>query len=1087
MNTMLKRVISLMLCLVLAVGCLPVGALAAETETFENVREAAFVDAADSLTESTSAEDAARPVSDDAPIAAAIFFSDLHTNKSDYKENTVKGAMNALKDTGLPFSSVTSCGDAFSVNDDSGKYTGDPSKITGYIQSVFAGIPVHYVWSDHDRYAGLDNDSGFVYGAGADGTYGTSDDDNYYIYELSMADLSTNNRYNADFHSNSEVTATIAAFVADAEKLDQTKPLFIAGHQPLLDRRNDNGHALEWATAINTVAENMDVSYFFGHNHKYDVAGDYYYAKGSTMSVCKDRSGNAQNVKLNFTHLCAGYLAPSSTGSTSTTTRQGTLLAVTIWEDTVQYVTYNANGEYTGSYAVNETVERDHAAPAVSLTSIEVTGTTEYTVGDELNLKVTATYDDGTTEDVTEEATFEPAELTASGAYPITASYGGMTDTVEIAVSDTWYEADDFASVTAVADGATLDDFWEDTEADALLGYWFGFDIRLVEQAEGTSATVKLWLDPEAMTIDDLAVYYYNETAGAYEPVTGYTYDVDEYGCTYIVLSDAAMGKYIYGTPAEVEIPEGAVLSGIEITNPAKVLDYHDTDVTTYTDKNGVEQEAIAVNISDMTVVATYVLDGVAYTKELDWNEFGAVEGYSLTHDPLVVDGEVQFGAKKVYLSYTYGDVTCTADYTIYVWDGEVSVDDVAIQVGENEFGVIGANVAESTNENVADAVANVLTGDSYVAYDIELIFAEGYGTNDAPKTVTLPIPEGVTNPAVYYVSDSGKSVVDMKAEITEDGEHVTFTTTHFSTYVVGEGTEIEVPENETATGTNTVPGEKKTVYVLASAPSGSVMIVNGNRAGSGYYAVANSNSSVAATGVTIKSGDVDGDGDTETYIELDDAADELWTVAGSYTFECEDGYLYRASSSGGTTPRIDDSSTTWSYNTTYHRLSYTRNNNTYYLYYSSGWKVSTSTSNAGSIYFYVPQEIDSTTTVSGTYSIDGADVTAAAVENATLELNADLIFTPASGTATSEEVSATYEVYEGGDPLGVISGISGNTVTLSGKVGKALVKVSYESDFGTVTDYITVTVNAPHHFGIQLHEIKGGALGEEIVKPIDN
>ncbi len=306
-------------------------------------------------------------------VDAAIFFSDLHTTSSNYKESTVKGIMNALKGSGLNFSSVTSCGDAFSVNEDSGKYNGDPSKITGYIRSVFADIPVNYVWSDHDRYAGLDNDSGFIYGAGADGTYGTADDGNYYIYELSMADLSTYNRYNADFHSNAEVTATIAEFVTDAGKLDQTKPLFIASHQPLLDRRNDNGHALEWATAINTVAENMDVAFFFGHNHTYDQPSDYYYAKGSSMPV----EGSNKAVELKFTHMCAGYLSPSNDS-----TRSGVAMAVTIFEDSISYVTYNKDGVYTGNNALDVTVKRDHAKAEDSGNSGETTETPDVTIVD---------------------------------------------------------------------------------------------------------------------------------------------------------------------------------------------------------------------------------------------------------------------------------------------------------------------------------------------------------------------------------------------------------------------------------------------------------------------------------------------------------------------------------------------------------------------------------------------------------------------------------------------------------------------------------------------------------------------------------
>ena len=300
-------------------------------------------------------------------VDAAVIFSDLHTSKSDYKESTLTGIMTAIKGANLPVSSVTSAGDAFSVNETNTTYVGQTSTLTGYIQSVLGNVPVNYVWSDHDRCAVeadgttlLSNDSGMIYGAGADNVYGTADDDNYYIYSLSMADLSTNNRYNADFHTDAEVTAAISEFTKTVNGLKKDRPLFIASHQPLFDRRNDNGHAYEWCTAINEAATTMDIAFFFGHNHKYDEAGDYYYAKGSTMPVCKP-DYSAENVELNFTHMCAGYMAPKSTGSTASTTREGVAVAITIYENAINYTTYNNTGVYTGSYALNETVKREFA------------------------------------------------------------------------------------------------------------------------------------------------------------------------------------------------------------------------------------------------------------------------------------------------------------------------------------------------------------------------------------------------------------------------------------------------------------------------------------------------------------------------------------------------------------------------------------------------------------------------------------------------------------------------------------------------------------------------------------------------------
>ena len=365
MTQTLKKLLSLVLVLIMLVGMVPTHAFAASADA----------------------------------VDTAVFFSDLHTKKSDYKESTLRNVMSRLKNSGMHISSVTSAGDAFSVNEDNsgsnGPYTGYTSTLTNAIQGVLGNVPVNYVWSDHDRYAVqedgstlLDKTSRLVYGAGNDGVYGTDDDGNYYVYALSMGDLGSYDRYKAGFNTDNgnsrsakgftaTVEQAVANFRADAANLKKDRPLFIASHQPLFDNRNDNAFAEKWFDAINEVAAGMDVAFFYGHNHKYDTGSDYYYAKGSTMPVTTTNGWNGYqtgsgyqytkgdpkpvNKTLNFTHMCAGYLAPSSTGSTSSTTREGTLVAVTIYDDSISYVTYNANGVYTGNYALNVTVPREFA------------------------------------------------------------------------------------------------------------------------------------------------------------------------------------------------------------------------------------------------------------------------------------------------------------------------------------------------------------------------------------------------------------------------------------------------------------------------------------------------------------------------------------------------------------------------------------------------------------------------------------------------------------------------------------------------------------------------------------------------------
>ena len=373
----MKRFVSFLLCFVMLLGFLPVNARAVDaTET---------------------------------PLDALVVFSDLHigtkTNDESGKATTLKAVLNQIKsNVGTTVTSVNSAGDMFSSNE--GTVTSNTDNLNGYIREVFPNVPVNYTWTDHDRAASAisKKSSLTVY-------------DNYYVYNLSMGDLCSYDRYGTGFaysetdNANrvaSGFTATvpeaIAAFQTAVAGLDKSKPLFIVGHQPLFDNRNDNAWAEDWFDAINAVAAEMDVTYFFGHNHKYDFENaatgnkDYYFAKGETMPVAT--AGNwdwryevkggyqgylpsmdltAETKTLNFTHICAGYMDP---GTTSGTTRTGTALAVEIYDDEIVYTTYNANGVYSGDYAVSESVERDHAT---SWTTLVEPGTKTVYVYDQVN------------------------------------------------------------------------------------------------------------------------------------------------------------------------------------------------------------------------------------------------------------------------------------------------------------------------------------------------------------------------------------------------------------------------------------------------------------------------------------------------------------------------------------------------------------------------------------------------------------------------------------------------------------------------------------------------------------------------------
>ena len=1037
----MRRVLALLLCFVMLVGYVPVGALAAEAETTApSVAEEALVtEATDAVEDTTAApeiettasaetteavvettaavetteavEETTEAVEETAPavmltassaaaaavsgvLDAAIFCSDVHGNPS-----TVTSVFEGIKSADSTFDPSTA------------SFVGDTqcaaSSVTDAAQSVYSDVECYYAFGNHDDEGnyGISNVTGLLYSG------------NYYIYAISENDMSVSSPDTDDF------TSKVAG-------LDQTKPLFIISHMPLHARRNDNNGAAAWYEAISAAAEKMDIFFFWAHNHTNENDVDryaYYVAKNGseTMSI-----QGGSTVTPNFTYANAGYIQPPNNP-----TRQGVATAVRIYEDSVNLTVYDENGEYSGTYAVNETVTREFASSTPTLESIAISGGNSYTVGEELALTVTATYSDGSAEDVTTDATLSGYDMTTAGTYTVTATYEGLTATYTIVVADPCITG---IAITTLPDNVTFDQGDElDTTGMVVTATY----------SDGSTAEVTGWYTSSV----DMT------TAGEKTVTVNYSVNGTTWQATYKITVNEAL-------------TDDVTLESVEITTGPTTTEYQVND---------------ALDITGMVVTATF---SDKTTKELTYGGFINSDGTSTVASDTFcyyIDGFNMRVEKQqeVVVSYTYGDKTLTDTFVINVWNYEFKDENtgVIVDVADGDYGVTGMTAAYSTNNYVSTAIADYITGTNYKAYDITLTLdsEDSYILTSDAKTVTLPIPEDVNNPVVCYVSDDGATVTNMNA--VKDGKgNVTFTTTHFSTYVVGESTEITVPDNDTASGSSTTGG-KKTVYVLTSSISSgnSYLIVNGNSAGS-YYALANNSGDVDATSVTVKTDDTIG-----TYIELDDATDELWTVSGSYRFTNSGYYLY---GSGSDLSLNSSSYTTWSYSTSNDRLSYTsgsgRNQRTYYLVYGdSGWDTSQTSDN---VYFYVPTEIDTTTTVSGTYSIEGEDISAAVSAGSTADLTSNLIFTPESGDATTTDVStkATYEIVTvdangntvNGDPQGIlVTDDDGNLVVTDGKVtftgtyGTALVKVSYVTDFGTVTDYITIEAKAPY-YSIDLH-----------------
>ncbi len=475
----MKRILSLFLCLVMLVGYLPVGALATEGDAATDTSALGVV-AETTVPETTVPETtvpettvpettvpettvpetteetepvktpvrkpARKPVTNVSKEAtgtntenvldAAIFFSDLHTTKGNYKTEEIGAVFGQMQETGLKFSSVTSVGDAFSSGYPA--YADSTSNVTNVIQGVLGDVPVYYVWSDHDRGADIENFTGLLYG---------DDSTNYYIYAISMTDMMEGSRF-ADVKSTFD-ESKLTAFTETVAELDPSKPLFVVTHVPLHDRRDDNQYADEWYGVISAAAKKMDVAVFWGHNHTQEAAADlngYYIAKNGSETITIDGVGS---VVPNFTYVNAGYMNDSGLNSGDTCEYVSTIVKIT--EDSVIYTLYDEDGVHTCSNHSNATVTREFkdavrqepeqpSEPAVTLESIAVTAAptkTAYVVDetfDAAGLVVTATYSDGTTAPVAAEVT--APDMTTAGTKTVTVTFEGKTASFEITVTE---------------------------------------------------------------------------------------------------------------------------------------------------------------------------------------------------------------------------------------------------------------------------------------------------------------------------------------------------------------------------------------------------------------------------------------------------------------------------------------------------------------------------------------------------------------------------------------------------------------------------------------------------------------------------
>lgn len=1038
---------------------------------------------------------------DTKPLAAAIFASDIHakttdvtsTSVSDTGVSTMKSIMSTIGSNGITYNTVGFVGDTYT------DIAGEEANMTSAVQSALGqSAGVYYAWGDHDEESDISEDSALLYSG-----------DHYYIYHISdihMRDKADEG--NSATITETQVTEQITEFKTAAASMDKSKVLFIMSHAPLHDRRSDNTWANNWYTAIAEVADAMDVVVFWAHNHTQEDSVDraaYYVAKDGSESMT---IYGGSTITPNFTYMNAGYIYPNGQSS-SDVMRYGVATTVEIYDDCMVFQDYNSSGEYTdSSYSHNVTVAREFAAQK-TLESISITTlpNTTYYVGDEFDstgLVVTATYDDGTTSDVTG-YTLSDVDMSTVGTKTITVTYEGKTATFDIVVNPTintvtadavYLEDEEYLKngdmITAVGLGLTgvsavfneidLSDVYGDSGVDYSV-----YDVTLSGYAGGD---VSISFNVYNVDLTGSVITLVNED-GTVEKISGVVEttangdDVDSVVTFTVPEASILEGKFTvaFGIQ-EIVIPDGYELIDLSITqDPLYVQYFVDEDYVLDTNT-----ENLALDITGLEVTATYSDGSDTIEKVILWNSFNAeADGYALDFDMSII------GTQNVEVSYTYGDVTLTSTYEIDIcYDNyKDSTTDVSVTFETPE--VIKVAISKETVDADVEESLEMLLKD-YVAYDFQF---DGYTEGNA-VTVTMPIPTNVSTVGLFHVADNGDLTRIADFTENEDGT-ITFVATAFSSYVIGEDIEIVVPEPETATGSDTTTtSTEKTVYVkVDSLEVGEEYLIVSNN-----YALVNNSGSVSSVGVT-DNGEITINGtEYDGYIELDND-NAVWTVGTGYTFKNGNYYLgYETSSSGeGSNDKgnktsysveLSTSDTSWTYSGNY--LYFTTSSGESgestqdrYLYYGyNGWSLSTSTNGGNNssrtVYFYkeVTYKVDTSVTVTGTYSIEGKDISAAVSSGTNVNLTSTLIYTPESGDVTTTDVSAsaTYEVVTvdadgntvDGDPYDIITMIENGVVYFSGNYGTALVKVSYKSEYGTVTDYITIEAKAPY-YTIQLHK----------------
>lgn len=849
----MKRVLALVLCFVMLVGILPVGALAAETETTapsETVAEAAASEAAAAVettaatTEATDATDATEETDgDDAYAIAEVSYEASSTDylfvaTDRHANTTIIGNIidNMESNIQAQLDYVALGGDMVGSGNSHPEYDSSEvlAEVTGAASYMFASN-VDIVAGIHDKNVNDDADIVLPYTGGGAQIYEGEDFYVYGVEEYCISDDSTESYWTTE----AEKFVNWANSVADT-----SKAIIVVSHYPLHAKRDDNDGAYIWHTALNDVATNdagevvRNVVFFHGHNHTVD-SNEYVYNVGDTMSI--QNGSNTTSEKIQYTYATAGYLKENS---------KATL--VTITDSTIYLEKYTTSGEGETMAEIARVVEETEPVKTISYVVLNEGAGSAYAVGDPCLLyEVVVNYTDGTSETVTQDvcecviedaATSETVDMATAlntvGSYAATISYQGYTcgSKLYFTVSEA-SELPDGSSYDTLSllfgEGVTLTgDVQNVTENENVaaamasvegIGSYVAYDISAT-LAEGETATLSIPI-PEGWDTDSLTAYHITDEGEVSDETFEGSYADGYYTFTVSHFSTYLVGEAGKETPVEKEPTTGKVEDSVSGTKTVYVLvdeaiavaDSEDeaveflivssnSDGSAYALGQNTTGVGVTVNKADSTVPAPYI---ETTATNVQWKYYTA-SSYSRSYNVLQ-NGSYYLRYSNSSLSFStsqYSSWTLEAD-SLYAYSSS------NYRYVYNSSGTWGANTTSSNKVYF------------YQKMDIDVNNNGTYAINGNPASVSMVVTESnktvdLGSTLTFTPSVTGSLPVD-----TDVSERANYTVDTDTAGIIAGLSDNTVTFNTGVYGTALVKVSYTGTYTTTAGGTGSYTVTN--------------------------------------------------------------------------------------------------------------------------------------------------------------------------------------------------------------------------------------------------------------------